>query len=202
MNALRHSFLLLLFSALTGAAWVAHRPAERAALQGHEGERKPNQGVLDQLSQAAIKRSAPFEISEVRLNEYLAEKIWSRPVWEAAATWWQMEVPEIDLREGVAVLRLRWKLWKTHVCDLTVNLKLKREGSEFRCEVVDGAYGRLRVPRGLLHPAKAVMISLAEGLRPELDALFAMNQIQIVEDQLLLDPRFPDAGAQASVTTR
>lgn len=202
MNVLRYSFLLLLFSALTGAAWVAHRPAERSALQAQEGDRKPTQGVLDQLAQAAIKRSAPFEISESRLNEHLAESVASRPAWGVAKSWWCLEAPEVDLREGGAVLRLRWRLAEAHVCDLTVNLRLKREESEFHCEIVDGAYGRLKVPRGLLHPAKAVLSHLADVLRPEIDALFAMNQIQIVEDQLLLDPRFLDSAVQAATTNR
>lgn len=202
MNVLRYSFLLLLFSALTGAAWVANRPAERSRLQSKESERKPTQGVLDQLEQAAIKRSAPFDISEARLNEHLAESVTSRPAWGGAKSWWRMEAPEVDLREGGAVLRLRWRLAEVHVCDLTVNLRLKREASEFHCEIVNGAYGRLNVPKGLLHPAKAVLSHLADVLRPELDALFAMNQIQIVEDQLLLDPRFLDSAAQAATTNR
>ena len=202
MNVLRYSLLLLLFSALTGAAWVAHRPAQRSALQAQEGERKATQGVLDQLAQAAIKRSAPFEISEARLNEHLAESVTSRPAWGGAKSWWRMEAPEVDLREGGVVLRLRWRLAEVHVCDLTVNLRLKREESEFHCEIVDGAYGRLKVPRGLLHPAKAVLSHLADVLRPEIDALFAMNQIQIVDDQLLLDPRFLDSAAQAATSNR
>jgi len=124
VNVLRYSFLLLLFSALTGASWVANRPAERSRLQSKESERKPTQGVLDQLEQAAIKRSAPFDISEARLNEHLAESVTSRPAWGGAKSWWRMEAPEVDLREGGAVLRLRWRLAEVHVCDLTVNLRL------------------------------------------------------------------------------
>jgi hypothetical protein len=47
-----------------------------------------------------------------------------------------------------------------------------------------------------------VLSHLADVLRPEIDALFAMNQIQIVDDQLLLDPRFLDSAAQAATTNR
>lgn len=151
VNVFRYSFLLLLFSALAGAALVAHRPAQWSTLMVNAGERKPTQGVLDQLAQAAIKRSAPFEISESRLNQHLAENVTSRPSWKEATSWWRMQAPEIDLREGGAVLRLEWKLADVHACDLTVNLSLKREGDEFRGEIIDGAYGRLKVPRGLLH---------------------------------------------------
>lgn len=202
MNALRHCLLLLLFSALAGAALVAHRPAKGAPLQGLEGEKKSTLGVLDQISQAAIKRSAPFEISEARLNEHLAETVQSRPAFNLMPTSWQMEVPRLDLHLGEATLRLRWRLANIHVCDLAVNFTVRREGKEFRCEVVDGAYGRLNVPRGLLHPAKAVLGQIADVLKPELDALFTMNQIQIAEDQLLLDPRFSESEVQAAVVNR
>jgi hypothetical protein len=203
VKAFRHSLLLLVFSALSGAAWVAHRPALRPVLQASDPERRPSSiGVLDQLAQAAIKRSAPFEISESRINEHLAATLQARPAWAGAASWWRMDAPEIDLQENLAVLRMRWRVGDVHVCDLTVNLKLERAGGEFRCEVLEGAYGRLRVPRGLLHPAKAILVQLGEALRPELDALFSMNQIRIAQDKLLLDPRFSEVEVQAFVITR
>jgi hypothetical protein len=202
LKTVRHSLLLLLFSALTGAAWVAHRPADWPKLQAPDLERKPALGVLDQISQAAIKRSAPFEITEARLNQHLSTHLKSQPALAGAASWWRMDAPQVDLQEDRAVLRMRWHLAERHACDLTVNLTLQQEDGAFRIQVLDGAYGRLNVPRGMLHPAKAVLAHLAEALRPELDALFAMNKVKIVEDKLQLDPRFPDATAQASVSTR
>ena len=202
LKTVRHSLLLLLFSSLTGAAWVAHRPALWPALQELDATKKPALGVVDQLSQAAIKRSAPFEITEARLNQHLASQLKTRPRWAAASSWWRLEAPQFDLQEDLAVLRLRWHLADRHSCDLTVHLKLGQEAGQFRIEVVEGAYGRLRVPRGLLHPAKAVLAELAEVLRPEVEALFAMNQVIIAEDKLLIDPRFADSSAQASVFIR
>lgn len=179
---------------------VAHLPAERRPTQKPDTERRPPMGVLDQLSQAAIKRSAPFEISEARLNEHLRRVVGSRADVPGGGEWWRMEAPELDLEEGRAELRLRWLLAERHVCDLTVNLKLAREAEVFRVEVVDGAYGRLAVPRGLLHPVKGVLAELAEVLRPELEALFAMNRLSLAEDRLVVDPRFTDPSAQASAT--
>jgi len=181
---------------------VAHRPAEWPPLQEPDTTRKPALGVLDQLSQAAIKRSAPFEISEARLNQHLAGQLKTSPGLTGAASWWRLEAPQIDLQDGRAVLRLRWLLAERHVCDLTFNLTLTQEAGQYRVEVLDGVYGRLRVPRGMLHPAKAVLVELAAALKPELEALFAMNQVVIAEDKLLIDPRFADATAQASVSTR
>ena len=202
MKFVRHSFLLLLFSALTGAGWVAHRPAEWPDLQLPDKERKPALGVLDQISQAAIKRSAPFEISEARLNQHLASHLKARPALAGAASWWHMEAPQVDLKDERMALRLRWRLAGSHACDLTVNATLQQGDGVFIIQVIDGAYGRLKVPRGMLHPAKAVLTNLAEALRPELDALFAMNLVTITEDKLLLDPRFTDANPQASASTR
>ena len=70
---LRRVLLTALFSALTAAAWLMHRPADWEPLEGPpEGKGSPL-GVLDQMNQAAIKRSAPFDVTEYRLNEYLLQ---------------------------------------------------------------------------------------------------------------------------------
>lgn len=181
---------------------MAHRPAEWPDLQVPDKERRPALGVLDQISQAAIKRSAPFEISEARLNQHLASHLKARPAMAGAASWWHMEAPQVDLQDERLVLRLRWRLASRHACDLTVNATLQQGDGVFKIQVIDGAYGRLQVPRGLLHPAKAVLANLADALRPELDALFAMNQVTITQDKLVLDPRFTDATPQASASIR
>lgn len=190
---LHHTLLLLVFSALSGAVWVAHRPADWQPLKEADRDRKPPLDVLDQLGQSAIKRSAPFEITEARLNAHLRETL--RPVMEAGALsrWIHPDTPQINLREDIAELRLRWRLADHHACDLTVNLALRREHNQFRVEIRDGAYGRLKVPRGLLHPARAALGRLAAALEPEINALFQMNQIRIAEDKLMLDPRFSES---------
>lgn len=192
MKALRHTLLLLVFSALSGAVWVAHRPAGWPELQRPDPARKPPLSVLDQLGQAAIKRSAPFEISEARLNEYLHVTLAPALAAGALKRWLTLESPQIDLQEGRAALRLRWRLGGRHACDLTVNLALKREDDHYRVEITDGAYGRLRVPRGLLHPVRGALARLAAALEPEINALFQMNQVRLTEDKLLLDPRFAE----------
>ncbi len=192
MKALRHTLLLLVFSALSGAAWVAHRPAGWAELQRLDPKRKPPLGVLDQLGQAAIKRSAPFEISEARLNDHLRATLAPAMAAGARNGWLTLECPQVDLQQDLAVLRLRWLLGARHACELTVNLALSREDGFYRVEVMSGAYGRLRVPRGLLHPARNALARLAVALEPEINALFQMNQVRIVEDKLLIDPRFAE----------
>ncbi len=199
MKFLRHTLLLLVFSALSGAAWVAHRPADWPELQRLDPDKKPPLGVLDQLGQAAIKRSAPFEVTEARLNDHLRATV--RPAMsEGPLSRWlklELEPPQIDLQNERAALRLRWRLAGRHACDLTVNLALQRDGDHFRVEILDGAYGRLNVPRGLLHPAKNALARLAGALEPEINALFQMNQVEITGDKLLLDPRFADLVTQS-----
>jgi hypothetical protein len=195
VKLLRKTLFLLAFSALSGAAWVAHRPAAWGELQALDPAKPAPLRVLDQLEQAAIKRSAPLEISEARVNEHLRTVLRPVVVWEKAAPWLRLTSPQIDLQENRATLRLRWHLGDYHVCDLTVNLAVERQADQFRVEVLDGAYGRLQVPRGLLHPAKAVLAELARVLQPEIKALFDMNQVQIAENKLVLDPRIADIAA-------
>ncbi len=192
MKTLRHTLLLLVFSALGGAAWVAHRPADWPELEQADPERKPPLSVLDQLSQAAIKRSAPLEIGEARLNEYLRTALAPGMAAGRLDAWLSLQAPQIDLQEQGAALRLRWFVGARRVCDLTVNLALQREADHFRIEIRDGAYGRLKVPRGLLHPARQVLASLAAALEPEINALFQMSQVRISDNKLQLDPRFAE----------
>lgn len=191
MKFLRHTLLLLVFSALSGAVWVAHRPAEWPPLQRPDPERKPPLDVLDQLGQSAIKRSAPFEITEARLNAHLRDTLHL----SAGPNWIQPQSPQIDLREDGATLRLRWLLGGRHPCDVTVNLTLHREATHYRVEILDGAYGRLRVPRGLLHPLRSTLDRLAQALEPEINALFQMNHVRLAEDKLQLDPRFTESAS-------
>jgi len=189
---LRQSFMLLLTSALSGAIWVAHRPADWAPLDDQQPARPPPLGVFDQMSQASIKRSAPIEISEARINKYLREQVEPTLSQAQFSRWIRPEAPALSLKEDLAELRLRWTIAGFHLTDLTVLLAIHREAQTFRVEVLSGAYGRLKVPRGLLHPVKRSLSNLATALQPEIDVLFQMNQIRIAEHTLLLDPRFTD----------
>lgn len=191
MKVLRQIFLLLLTSALCGAIWVAHRPADWSPLEALP-DKLPPLGVFDQMDQASIKRSAPFEISEARVNKYLREQVEPVLAQPRLGRWIQPEPPVFAFRENLAELRLRWTIAGFRLADLTVHLAVERDEKTFRVEVLNGAYGRLRVPRGLLHPVKRSLANLATALQPEIDVLFKMNQIRIAEHKLLLDPRFTD----------
>ena len=180
---------MLLFSALTAAVLLMHEAADWPPLQAEAKDRAASGDVLDQMSQAAIKRSAPFEISEARLNAYLAERC--HPVVSPPLDRWvQAAPPALDLRDREALLRLSWRWWAGWSTDLTVRLSLEREGDTFVIRVVDGAYGRLQVPRGLLAPMRSTLESLGIAFQAEIQALFKMNQIRIQQDRLVLDPRF------------
>lgn len=178
--------------------WTAYRPAEGVLAGLDEADRRAPLGVLEQVSQAAIKRSAPLQVSEGRLNAHLEGVLRSRVGDEKMAAWLKLEPLRIDLQAGRALLWLRWSVAGRPVLDARVAVAVRREGEVFVAEILDGAYGRLRVPRGLLKPLRPLLADLGATLRPEIDALFEMNQIELAEDRLLLDPRFSEV-AQAAV---
>ena len=57
--------------------------------------------------------------------------------------------------------------------------------------MVRGSYGHLTLPRGMMRPLAPALDRVAAALKPEIDALFQMNQVKLLQDKLVLDPRFP-----------
>lgn len=186
MKFLVHSLLLVAFAALAGAAWVAHRPA--AVPQAGEPAKRPRD-VLDELKQAAIKRSAVFEISEQELNLHLARVLESstRPPLDR---WTRFSRLAVALQPEVLEATLVWDMGGA---ERTVSLRFQAARGEgaFDVELIDGSYGRLHVPRGLLRPLQPLLTQLGMVFGEEIRALFQMNQVRVAQGRLVLDPRFP-----------
>lgn len=175
-------------SAMSGAVWVAHRPALVPPPAASIGAAKPRD-LVDDLKQAAIKGSGLVEISEGDVNRHLARML-SGKTGAELGNWVKFEQLHVDLQPGLAGLTLVWDV-QGHRSTATVNLKVSRLDKVFRVEVTGGAYGRLSVPRGLLRPLAPALIELSETLHEEIQALFQMNEVRIVQDKLVLDPHFP-----------
>ena len=189
MKFISHLLLLIAFSALAGAAWVAHRPVK---LQDVVSEPPPkgakSRDAMDELRQAAIKRSAILEISEADLNRHLAAVL-AAEVREPASRWIKFDRVSLDLEPDIAHLTLAWDIG-THRSTATVDFRVARGAKAFRVEVVGGSYGHLQVPHGLLRPLLPVLESLHLAREPDVRALFPMNQVRLAKDKLVLDPRF------------
>ena len=190
MKFLFHLLLLVAFSALLGAAWVAHRPASLAGIAGLEPPPKDakHRDVLDELRQAAIKRSAIIEISEAELNRHLAKTLQSK-VQAPLGRWAQFNRVVVNLDPDIAHVTLVWEVGG-HLSTATVDLKVVRLEKSFQVEIVGGRYGHLEVPRGLLRPLTPALESLCHALDEDIQALFQMNQVRLMKDKLVLDPRF------------
>lgn len=186
MKFLVHLALLVVFAALAGAAWVAHRPAATPP-PGEPAKRQRD--VLDELKQAAIKRSAVFEISEPELNQHLARVLEARarPPLER---WTQFRRLAVSLRPEELEATL---VWDIAGAERTVSLRFQaaRQDSAFEVQLVGGSYGRLEVPRGLLRPLQPLLRQLGSVFAEEIGALFQMNQVRVAQGRLVLDPRFP-----------
>ncbi|MCB1211058.1 MAG: hypothetical protein KDK97_17175 [Verrucomicrobiales bacterium] len=198
MKLLRKIVLLIALSALTGAVWVVHRSppvdALRAAATVAPTDSVPD--LLDQLRQTAMKRTgrgkggAAIEISEVDLNRYLARRLTtSLPAQLKGIA--AFDGILVDLQPDQARVHLLWVLGAGHLSGASVDLAIKRQGDVFEVEVLRGSYGHLALPRGMMRPLAPALDRVAAALKPEIDALFQMNQVKLLEDKMVLDPRFP-----------
>ena len=180
--------LLTALSALAGAAWVAHRPVTvPTGVAVKKGNK--HRDLVDDLKQTAIKGSGVFEISEAELNRHL-EKVLAAKIQVPLNRWVRFESLSMELEAEVAHLTIVWDI-SGHRSTATVDLSVKRLEKIFRVEVVGGAYGHLKVPRGLLRPLYPALRGLSEVLQEEIQALFQMNQVRVAVDKLVLDTRFP-----------
>lgn len=181
------SLRLLFISALAGAAWVAHRPAELPKIPT-SGK---NDDLIDMLRQTAIKRAAVIEISEADLNRHLATTLAGK-IAGMLDGWVIFEGARIDLEPDYARLFLVWKL-NGQTRTASVDLAISRDEDNFHVELLRGAFGHLELPRGMMRPLYPTLEAVAEALDPEIRALFQMTKITIAKDKLVLDPRFPPA---------
>lgn len=180
---------LLGVSLLAGAAWVAHRSADLPKIAAASPAKADD--LLDTLHQTTIKRAAVMEISEAEINRHLATTL-SGKIPEAFRGWISFDGARLDLEPDLARLVLIWKIQgRTHTA--SIDFAISRDDKDFHVEVLRGAYGHLRMPRGMMRPLQPSLQALAEALDPEIRALFQMTQITIAKDKLVLDPRFPPA---------
>ncbi|HCN29128.1 MAG TPA: hypothetical protein DIT64_10315 [Verrucomicrobiales bacterium] len=190
MNLIVHLLLLAALSGLAGAAWVAQRPADLGGIRqaAPDDTRRPRD-VLDDLKQAAIKRSAVFEITEADLNHHLARVLQAGTL-PPLNRWAAFARAAAALQPGQLEVTLVWEVLGSPRT-ATFRFHIQRLEGSFRVVLTGGSYGRLRVPRGLLRPMLPALEQLGLALEQEIQALFQMNQIQISEHKLVIDPRFP-----------
>lgn len=186
---LLQSLRLLVISALAGAAWVAHRPADLPVTPQADAGRSDD--LIDMLRQTAIKRAAVVEVSEAEINRHLGGVLAGRMA-NVFGGWLSFEGARIDLEPGIARVFLIWKL-HGHLRTASVDLAIDRDDSNFHVDLLRGAYGHLEMPRGMMRPLYPALRSVADTLAPEIRALFQMTKITIAKDKLVLDPRFPPA---------
>jgi hypothetical protein len=188
-HRLLQTFRLLIISALAGAVWVAHRPEtlpRTPAANNAKGD-----DMLDMLRQSAIKRASLMEITEAEINRHLAANVSSKMA-AMFGGWIKFEGARVDLEPESARVFLVWNL-KGQIRTASVDLAISREGENFHVELLRGAYGHLRMPRGMMRPLYPALEAVADTLQPEIRALFQMTKITIAKDKLVLDPRFPSA---------
>jgi hypothetical protein len=130
-----------------------------------------------------------LEVSQAEINRHLA-RVLAAKLHESLGGRVKMEAVRVELEDELAHVIVVWNVLG-HRSTVSLDLAVKRLEKIFRIEVVGGAYGHLPVPRGMLRPLAPVLRGLGEALRPEIQALFQMNQVNIARGKLLLDPRFP-----------
>lgn len=184
------SLRLIVLSALGGATWVAHRPEILPAVAAPLGKGKEDE-LLNELQQAAIKRAAVMEIPEADINRYLSTTLAQR-IGSKLGEKFALVGTRVDLELGVAHVVLIWNLYGFERT-ASVDLAIERRGDAFHVELLGGAFGHLKLPRGMMRPLFPALDTVSDALDPEIRALFQMTQITFAKDKLVLDSRFPSA---------
>ncbi len=186
MKLLLNLLLLVVLSGLTAAAVVSHQAADVSGIASAKDSTPVD--VVDVLEQAAIKRSAPLEVSEADLNQYLAATLKGAQN-GALADVTRLERALVDLEPGRARIVLCWHTSGVRTTT-TLDLTCSRKGGDHRTEITGGAAGRLILMRGFLEPLLPSYRALATACEVEIKALLNMTRIEIAKDKLLLDPRY------------
>jgi hypothetical protein len=187
VKLLTHFFLLISLSGLTGAAIVGHQTPDLTQFSEVSIPDQVND-IADVLTQAVIKRSAPLEVTETELNQFLAATLLGSQKGKTGELT-SFEKVLVDLEPGFARITLCW-LTKGHRTTSSVDLQVNVVGGKHRVEILRGAYGRMPVARGFLLPILPAFRSLAAACDGEVKSILSMTKIQILKDKLVLDPRF------------
>lgn len=188
MKLLVHLLLLIGLSGLTGAAIIGHQPADLSTIKGADLGEGPVNDIADLLNQAAIKRSAPVEVSEADLNRYLSTTLRGAQA-GGSGRLVTFERVLVDLEPGNARVTLCWMI-EGHRTTAALDLHARTKDGRHEFEIVSGAYGRMPVARGFLTPLMPAFNALAKSCAPEIKLVSGMTKIHLVKDKLVLDPRY------------
>ncbi len=181
--------LLVALSALVAAASLAWRTPDL----GHVQTKRPPKSthphdLVSMLQQTAVRPNAAAELDEGELNDHIANRLQASPK-GIAARFADPDAVLLDLSPGVCRINVCWLVFGHRVVG-AVDVAVQRTDKDFQVEIVRGAYGRLEVPRALLPPLLPVLKTLTRVAKPEIDALFKLPHIKIVQDKVLLDTKF------------
>lgn len=166
---------------------MAHRPEDLPAA-APPVQRGKDPDLLDDLRQASIKRASIIEIREPELNRYLSATLPGR-LGSKLDGWMRLTDARVDLEPGKAHIIIVWDILG-HRRTASVDLVIQRVGEHFHVEMLGGALGHLKLPRGMMRPLEPALRVVGEALDPEVRALFQMTQITVAKDKLVLDSRF------------
>jgi hypothetical protein len=204
--------LMLWLAFLLAVAVQSHRPVSLAGVQGLEPSKGTPPDLLDRMEKSIWLRNSTLDISEADVNRYLAATVTgnqrgatskfsgfdrvalsfraAQPAQPARPA--QKDKPAQPAQEGHPATCTVWFQWTSfHIpCTASVEFTLRREKTNFVVEPIRGAYGRLPVFRGALATVIPACRSLCGAFEDEIKTLFQMNQITILNNKVVLDPRF------------
>jgi len=192
-------WLTLWLSFLTAATIQSLTPGDYQQIRGLDtafGRATPGTPDLkERMEQSAWRRAEKLVITEAEANRYLANIVSGR---QSHLTAWAAHFERVALQFEPGFCRV-WFIWKSHghVFTASLDLTVKREGSNFITEVQGGRYGRMPLlRRGVLATLVPACTSLCDCLndegdeKREISQLFQMNHITFEQGKMILDPRF------------
>jgi hypothetical protein len=181
--------LMLPLSGLAAAAMLAHRTPDLSAVQTTlQPEEQALHNLPNKLFQTSIKQSAPDELTEGELNEYLSRRIVSEQK-GLSSRYAKLDSVLLDLDDGLCRVHLCWNVFG-HRTVATVEFSITRAEDHFEIEIKRGAYGALPVPRALLPPMLPALQELVHACQSEIDGFFKLPHIKLAKNKVVLNPKF------------
>lgn len=187
MRLLARCFNTLWFSFLLAACFQMHRAESWQHLQGLGEQSKAPVNLIENLEQTLFRKDKEFRLSEGAVNAYLQRRLQPFSS-EPLQSFFTINGVAIDFEPKQATVCLRWNVLNRWTSTASLTFQLHRDDRNYLVTPTHGKLGHLTIPRGLARLLSPTLDNLVENLRPELAAIFQMQNITFHKNEVIFNP--------------